>query len=481
MIHQKIEAGFPDNFAWGAATAAYQIEGAWNEDGKGPSVWDDMCHRGGKVRDNATGDVACDHYHRWPEDVSLMRKMGLGAYRFSLSWPRILPEGVGAVNRKGLAFYDQLVDELLEAGVAPWVTLFHWDMPLALYHRGGWMNRDSVEWFAEYTQVVAEKLGDRVEHWITLNEPPCFTGTGHLDGLQAPGDQLSFANFLRLSHHVLLAHGRSVQVLRQAISRDVQIGFAITGNSRIPYRETEEDIAAAKTLLFRIRRKSQWNISWWMDPVYLGCYPKDGLELFAEEMPKIEAHDLDLISQPLDFIGYNGYTGDQVQAGADGPIELDPLEGHARGQLDWVRMEPSALYWVARFFRERYGDLPLVVTENGFPSSDWIEVDGEIRDTQRIDYTTRYLQAIARANREGCPITGYFHWSLMDNFEWAEGYHPRFGLIHVDYQTQRRTMKQSAYWYRDVIRSNGNSLLETQTVSASPEKMALLSKNWPGV
>lgn len=449
---------FPENFAWGAATAAYQIEGAWNEDGKGPSVWDDMCHRGGKIKSDSNGDISCDHYHRWAEDVELMKTIGLGAYRLSLSWPRILPVGTGAINAAGLDFYDRLIDGLLAADIVPWVTLFHWDMPLALYHKGGWQSRESVEWFGEYTRVVAQKLGDRVKHWITLNEPPCFTGIGHLDGIQAPGDKLSFANFLRLSHHVLMAHGRAVQVLRDECSGEVQIGFAITGNARIPDTVTAENIEAAKSHMFRIRRKSQWNISWWMDPVYLGHYPADGLELFGGDLPEITEEDMKLISQPLDFMGYNGYTADRVVASPEGPVELKHKDGHAQGFLDWVRMEPDALYWVSRFFHDRYGDLQLVVTENGLPSIDWVSLDGKVHDPQRIDYTARYLQGIAKANREGYAISGYFHWSLMDNFEWAEGYHARFGLIHVDFQTQRRTLKDSAHWYRDIIETNGRNI-----------------------
>lgn len=449
---------FPPHFTWGAATAAYQIEGAWDEDGKGQSVWDDMVHRGGKIKGNAHGDVACDHYHRWPEDVALMKSIGLQAYRMSLSWPRILPQGVGTINAAGLDFYDRLIDALLEAKVTPWVTLFHWDLPLELYRKGGWQNRDSVEWFGEYTRVVAQKLGDRVGHWITLNEPPCFTDLAHFIGMHAPGDQISFANMLNLAHNVLLAHGRSVQVLREECLGDVQIGFAITGNSKIPDTETPANIEAARSHLFSVRKKSLWNIAWWMDPVYLGHYPSDGLAMFRQDMPEITDEDMKLISQPLDFMGYNGYTGDRIAASPDRPIELDHKPGHPQGFLDWLRLQPDSLYWISRFFHGRYGDLPVVVTENGFPSTDWIALDGKVHDPQRIDYTTRYLQGIARANREGYLITGYFHWSLMDNFEWAEGYHPRFGLIHVDYETQVRTPKDSAHWYRDVIASNGRKI-----------------------
>ena len=459
MNHKNTPPNFPRAFTWGAATAAYQIEGAWNKDGKGPSVWDDMVHRGGKIKGDTNGDIACDHYHRWPEDVALMKKIGLQAYRMSLSWPRILPSGTGAINTAGLDFYDRLIDGLLDADITPWVTLFHWDMPLELYRKGGWQNRDSVEWFGEYTRVVARKLGDRVKHWITLNEPPCFTDLGHSVGMQAPGDSISFANMLNLGHNVLMAHGRAVQVLREECVGKVDIGFAVTGNSKIPDTETPENIEATRSHLFTVRKKSLWSIAWWMDPVYLGRYPSDGLELFGGDMPEISDEDMKLISQPLDFMGYNGYTGDRVIASPDGPVELEYKPGHPQGFLSWLRMQPDSLYWISRFFHDRYGELPVVITENGFASTDWVALDGKVHDPQRTDYTARYLQGIARANREGYPVTGYFHWTLMDNFEWAEGYHPRFGLIHVDYETQVRTLKDSAHWYREVITSNGGNLV----------------------
>lgn len=450
--------GFPPDFIWGAATAAYQIEGAWDVDGKGPSVWDDMCHRGGKIKSGSTGDVACDHYHHWKKDVALMRKIGLAAYRLSLSWPRILPEGVGRVNAKGLEFYDRLIDELLANGIDAWVTLFHWDFPLALYRQGGWQNRDSVEWFGDYTRVVAQKLGDRVKNWITVNEPPCFAHLGQSTGMLAPGDQLSFAKLLNLTHNILMAHGRSVQVLREECPAGVRIGSSTIGNSCIPDTETPENIEAARRSLFKVGSKSLWNVAWWTDPVFLGHYPAEGLELFASDLPAITDEDMKLINQPLDFIGYNGYTGLRYVASPDGPVELDHKPGHPQGFLWWLRVQPDSLYWIARFFRERYGDLPVVITENGLASTDWVSLDGKVHDPQRIDYTARYLQGVARANREGHAIAGYFHWSLLDNFEWAEGYHPRFGLIHVDYETQVRTLKDSAHWYREVIDSNGASI-----------------------
>lgn len=450
---------FPPDFAWGAAAAAYQIEGAWNEDGKGPSVWDMMSHQPGKIHLNQTGDVACDHYHRYPEDVALMKEIGLKAYRLSLSWSRILPEGVGAVNPKGLEFYDRLIDTLLEAGVQPWVTLFHWDMPLALYRRGGWLQRESVEWFGEYTAVVVKALGDRVKHWMTINEPSVFITIGHYDGVHAPGDKLPMSQILSISHHVLMAHGRAVQTIRAHSPQPAQIGFAPTAGAKIPLTNSAADIEAARETYFRIHPGTVWGISLWNDPVFLGKYPDEAPEVYGKDWPEMGPDDLKLISQPLDFIGYNCYTGDWVKAGPEGRPEVVPFEpGNPVGSLWWLQLMPDALYWAARFQTERYGKKPFVITENGLSNLDWIALDGKVHDPQRIDYVHRYLRGLKRAGEEGIPLAGYFYWSLMDNFEWAEGYKPRFGLIHVDYTTQKRTLKDSAYWYREVIRSNGATI-----------------------
>ncbi len=450
---------FPQNFKWGAASAAYQIEGAWNEDGKGPSVWDELCHQPGRIHSGHTGDVACDHYHRYPEDVALMRHIGLEAYRFSISWPRVLPEGVGAINAKGLDFYSRLVDGLLEAGIEPWVTLFHWDYPLSLYHRGGWLNRDSVEWFGEYASVVAEHLGDRVRHWITLNEIQCFIAIGHRLGQHAPGDKLGAALVWRAAHHALMAHGRAVQALRASSPQPCQIGYAPSMNAKMPLTDSPEDIEAARSVYFDVEPDNFFGLSLYADPVYLGRYPEKAQKVHGANWPEVTDADLKLICQPLDFMGCNTYTAGYVEHVANGqPRNIPWPEGGPSGALDWLQVMPDALYWTARFQSERYGNLPFVVTENGFCNLDWVALDGGVHDPQRIDYVHRYLRGLKRAAAEGIALGGYFYLSLLDNFEWAEGYRSRFGLVHVDYATQKRTLKDSALWYRDVIRTKGGNI-----------------------
>ncbi|HVW21497.1 MAG TPA: GH1 family beta-glucosidase [Opitutaceae bacterium] len=449
---------FPSDFAWGAAAAAYQIEGAAAADGRSPSIWDVFAHAPGNTFEGHTGDVACDHYHRHAEDVALMRGLGLGAYRLSLSWPRIIPGGTGRPNEAGLAFYDRLVDALLAAGIAPWVTLYHWDLPQALQLRGGWMNRDIVEWFGEYAALVAGRLGDRVGHWMTINEPPCVIGLGYQEGLFAPGLKLGFRECLLGAHHLLLAHGRGVQALRAGCRRPVKISLAHTSRERIP--ATADDREAARRDYFASTSPGLWNLSWWADPVFLGHYPHDGLEAFRADLPAITHADLKLIGEPVDFIGYNCYTGWRVRTAADGGAERLPGGwgiGNPRGTLPWLDVAPAAPYWAAHFLHERYR-LPVVFTENGFCNTDFVQLDGAVHDPQRVDFMARYLGAIRRACAEGVPVAGYFYWSILDNFEWREGYKDRFGLIHVDYQTQKRTPKDSYAWYRGTIRARGENL-----------------------
>jgi len=455
-----MKSSFPQDFAWGAATSAYQIEGAWNEDGKGPSVWDQMCHhRPERIWRRETGDVACDHYHRYREDVALMKEIGLKAYRLSLSWSRILPEGTGNPNPAGLDFYRRLMDELLGAGITPWVTLFHWDLPLALYHRGGWLNRDCVEWFGDYTEVVVKALGGQVKHWITMNEPSIFVNLGHFVGVNAPGDKLPLAPVLRIMHHVLMAHGRSVQAIRAITPQPARVGYAPTSGARIPATDSAADIEAARRCYFQVDTQSPTHLALWTDPVFLGKYPDEAQATLGDAMPKATDGEMKLIAQPLDFIGYNCYTGERVRAGEQGAPEIVPFEpGNAMATLSWLQLAPESLYWSARFLTERYGKLPYVVTENGFSGHDWVHLDGKVHDPARIDYTHRNLLGLRRAASEGIPVGGYFHWSVMDNFEWHEGYRERCGLIHVDYRTQTRTLKDSAYWYREVIRTNGANL-----------------------
>jgi len=444
---------FPEDFTWGAATAAYQIEGAWDEDGKGPSVWDTFSHTPGKVAHGDTGDQATDHYHRYAEDVALMQEIGLDAYRFSISWPRVLPEGTGPVNEAGLDFYERLVDTLLEAGITPYTTLFHWDFPYALYQRGGWLNPDSAEWFAEYTTIVVDRLSDRVRHWMPLNEPQVFLQHGHRDGAHAPGLQLDRSLALAAAHNVLLAHGKSVQAIRSAAHSEPFIGAVPAVSNFYPASDDAADIAAARERAFAIRDDNFWNNTWLNDPMLLGRYPADGLERWAADLPPITAGDMEQIHQPLDFIGLNIYSGFPVRAGDDGGPEIVPFpEGVARTRFDWP-VTPEVLYWSPTFFQERY-NLPLYITENGMANTEWVTLDGDVRDAQRVDFLRRYLGALSRAIADGADVRGYFYWSLLDNFEWAEGYRQRFGLIFVDYPTGERTPKHSASFYRNLIAAN---------------------------
>ena len=459
---------FPEGFVWGAAAASYQVEGGGDEDGKGPSVWDTFCRRPGAILHGENADVACDHYHRYKEDVALMKEIGLKAYRMSISWPRVIPAGQGAVNPKGLGFYDRLIDELVANGIEPYVTLFHWDYPYELQCRGGWLNTSSPDWFAEYAGVVADRLSDRVANWMTLNEPNCFIGYGHIDGVDAPGLKLDLPDVLRAAHHVLLAHGKAVQVIRSRTKRPCRIGMAPASIVRMPATNEAADIEAARRALFSVDTVAPDRICsefvgqpnyWWMDPVFLGSYPEDGLRRYGNAVPRFAASDMEQISQPLDFFGVNIYWGRLRRMGPDGsPEPVAEAPGHAMTMMG-TPVWPDALYWGPKFFYERYGK-PIVITENGVILSDWVALDGQVHDPQRTDYHHRYLLSLERAIQGGVEVSGYFVWSIMDNFEWALGHSRRGGLIYVDYPTQKRIPKDSAFWYRDVIASNGRSLHE---------------------
>jgi beta-glucosidase len=414
-------------------------------------------HRPDTIWKGQTGDVACDHYHRYAEDVALMRDLGLQAYRFSVSWPRVLPAGMGTPNEKGLAFYDRLVDSLLAAGIEPWLTLFHWDYPSALFDRGGWLSPDSPKWFADYAALVAGRLGDRVKHWITFNEPQCFIGIGHQGGAHAPALPLSFREGLLAAHHVLLAHGLGVQAVRANAKEKPSVGWAPVGMVKYPATDSPADIEAARRAMFAITKRTFWSNSWWADPVMLGNYPADGLALFGNDVPKFTDAEMRTIHQPLDFYGTNIYSGDPVRVGQDGEPEEVPFPPGFPHTLFLWKVTPDSLRWGPRFLYERYKS-PIVITENGMSNVDWVMLDGAVHDPQRIDFLQRYLRAYRQAIADGVDARGYFTWSLTDNFEWAEGYKHRFGLTYVDFETQKRTPKDSAYWYRDVIRSHGRSL-----------------------
>ena len=454
---------FPKDFVWGAATASYQIEGAAYEDGKGASVWDVFCKKKGAVFEGHTGDVACDHYHRYKEDLALLKQLGAKSYRFSVSWPRILPEGVGTVNAKGVDFYDRLVDEILRHDIKPLCTVFHWDYPQALYKRGGWLNRDSADWFAEYTAVVASKLGDRIKTWATQNEPQCFIGLALLDGVHAPGDKLKFSDYLLAAHNSMRAHGKAVQALRAHVAR-AKVGYVLAAQITQPATDTPEDVEAAREAIFAVNNRGEWCNAWWTDPVIFGTYPSDGVAFYGKDMPKLKASDLDEMKQPLDYLGLNIYKADTYKRGGDGKAEMVPFPpGYPRSGVDWQPITPAALYWGPRFFWDRY-KVPITITESGLSTRDQVFLDGKVHDPQRIDYMHRVLVELSRSIKDGVPVNGYYAWSLMDNFEWADGYKQRFGMIYVDYTNQKRIPKDSYEWYRKVIATNGRSLLDRGSI-----------------
>ncbi len=467
---------FPPAFVWGAASSSLQIEGGSSPDLRGESVWDSFCRKPDGVHEGHTPQVACDHYRRYQEDVQIMADMKLKAYRLSINWPRVMREGAGAINQGGLEFYDRLIDALLERNIEPWVTLFHWEFPLALYHKGGWLNRDSAEWFGEYSTRVVERLSDRVTHWMTINEPQVYLQLGHVDGTHAPGIKLPLKEALLAGHNTLRAHGRCVQAIRAAARKQPTIGWAPVGHVSFPVTEDPDEVEAARAATFAVKKTDLWNNTWFSDPVCFGCYPEDGLRMYGTNAPSFPAGDMDLIRQPIDFYGVNIYSGGAVKAdGTPAPVSSAP--GRARNSMHW-NVAPEALRWGARFLWERYR-LPVVITENGMCNLDWVDSHGQVLDPQRIDYTRRYLSELHRAIQDGADVRGYFHWSILDNFEWAEGYRERFGLVYVDYATQKRTPKLSAAWYKRVIETNGRSLIEPTglSVQASTTRAASLDSS----
>jgi len=444
---------FPKYFIWGVSSASYQIEGAIAIDGRKVSVWDEFCQKPYAVKNGDCADIGPDHYHRWREDVQLMTELGVNSYRLSIAWPRILPDGTGRVNAKGLAFYDRLIDGLLAKGIEPWITLFHWDYPSDLFLKGGWLHTDSPNWFAEYTSIVVDRYSDRVKHWMTLNEPQCFIHFGHQTGIHAPGLKLGLQDILKAAHHVLLAHGKAVQVIRSRTKIPAQIGISQVGVIAVPENNAPENINMARTATWSITEKNTWNNSWWGDPMILGHYPEDGLKLMYHSLPEIQSSDMETIRQPLDFYGVNIYTADRVRVKGDTCEKVDPEKGAPRTAMNWT-IVPESLYWGPKFLYERYR-LPIVVTENGMANHDWIHLDDKIHDPQRIDYLNRYIREYGKAIKEGLPAIGYFVWSIMDNFEWAEGFSKRFGLVYIDYSRGKRIPKDSYYWYQNFIKTNG--------------------------
>lgn len=433
---------FPPDFLWGAATASYQIEGAATEDGRGESIWDRFCATPGKVRNGESGAVACDHYHRYREDVALMRELGLNAYRFSVAWPRILPSGRGRVNEQGLDFYDRLVDELLANGIEPFVTLYHWDLPQALEDEGGWKNRATAEAFADYAGIVARRLGDRVKHWITHNEPWVVAWMGYGSGRHAPGRTDGVAGALTVAHHLLLSHGLAVPVIRRECP-DAQVGITLNLSPLYPATQDAADLEA-------VRQADGTANRWFLDSIFRGHYPDDVLERHRDQLPRIEASDLQTIAAPIDFLGINNYSRQVVRADSEkGVVSVRP-QGSEYTAMDW-EVAPDAFYDLLVRVARDYAPPRMYVTENGAAYGDIREHDGQVRDPERQRYLQQYFAAASRAIESGVPLAGYFVWSLMDNFEWAEGYWKRFGLIFVDYPTCERVPKGSYHWYRNQI------------------------------
>ena len=439
---------FPDGFLWGAATSAYQVEGSPLADGAGPSIWQRFTHSPGLTVNGETGDVACDHYRRYESDVALMGELGLNAYRFSISWSRILPEGTGRVNAKGLDFYSRLVDALLARGIQPTATLYHWDLPAALDDRGGWLNRDVADWFADYARTCFAKLGDRIPMWATLNEPWVVTDGGYLHGALAPGHRNLFEAPLA-THNLMRAHGAAVQAYRA--EQKQRIGIVVNLEPKYPASQAPDDVAATRRADADMNRQ-------YLDPVCFGTYPEELREIFGEAWPDFSAEDMALIRQPIDFVGINYYTRNVSK---DDPRAL-PVRAtgvrqpqHAYTETGW-EVYPPALTQVLLWVTERYGRMPLYITENGAAFYDPPKpIGGRIDDPLRVEYYRTHLRAAHEAIRKGADLRGYFAWSLMDNFEWSLGYSKRFGIVHVDYETQQRTPKASARFYSEIIRSHG--------------------------
>lgn len=450
---------FREDFVWGVASSAYQIEGSEPGDGAGRMIWDQFTKEG-RTADGREVGAACDHMHRYPEDFKLMRILGIKAYRFSVNWSRIMPEGTGRVNEKAIKLYRDMIACMKENGITPYLTMYHWELPQALQNRGGWLNEESIQWFAEYARVIAENFSDVCEYIITLNEPECFVGLGNLTGVHAPGYKLGYRETFQIAHNALRAHGQAVITLRKYAKQPIKIGYAPTCSMAYPETDSPEDIEAARKVLFSFYNPIDnwtWNVAWFNDPVFLGRYPESGLEKFKEYLPEITEEDMKLISQPIDFMGQNIYNGYIIRAGKDGEPEFvkSPI-GAPKTAAGWP-VNPECLYWGVKFIYERYR-VPLYITENGMSCHDLISGDGQVHDPNRITFLDRYLSALQRANDEGADVRGYFLWTFLDNFEWDKGFTERFGIVHVDFATQKRLVKDSAYWYQTVMECNGRNL-----------------------
>ncbi|MCH6257499.1 GH1 family beta-glucosidase [Puniceicoccaceae bacterium K14] len=456
---------FPPGFVWGTATAAAQIEGATTEDNKSPSIWDTFAAKPGTTKDGLNPEVACDHYHLYKDDVALMAKLGIRHYRFSLAWTRLIPDGTGEINQAGFDYYNNLIDELIANDITPWCTFYHWDLPQVLEDKGGWRERSILDAFSSYAKIVVSTFGDRVKNWFTLNEIPGFIGHGYKLGLHAPGAKESSQVVNQAFHHAMVCHGIAVKTVRDLGGPDARVGLVHNPEIIVPFIETPEHIEAAKAVFAQINEHT-------LAPIYSGKYPDSYLERCGADAPRFTEEEMELISQPMDFLGLNVYRGHFVRVGADNKPEVLPLpKAFPRAEADWLNHVPQAMYWGLRFCHELYNPNEMLIAENGVGYHDapgmpttqevihgWThperDYDSEILDTHRCQYLRTYLQSVHRAIEEGIPLTGYFLWSLIDNFEWADGYTSRFGIVHTDFKTQRRTPKLSASWYSEVIRHN---------------------------
>lgn len=456
---------FPKDFIWGTASASYQIEGAADLDGKGPSIWDTFSHIPGNVYSNQNGDVACDAYHHFEEDLDIMKDLGIKNYRFSISWPRVIPAGTGPVNELGLAYYDKVVDGCLERGIEPWITLFHWDLPQALHDIGGWMNPSIVDAFANYASVIATHFAGRVKRFMTFNEPQCMISLGHVLCVHAPGIRYTPRDTFTCWHKIMLAHGAACKAIRQAVP-DALIGVASTGNLCYvnSYDPAYTPSLARSSFLIGPENLPDNYIffhHWFLDPVILGHYPEDPLHPWTQYAKDITKEDLELLHQPIDFLALNIYNGHEMHIEEDQDPSLpltyeEKYPGYPRTALKWP-VTPGIMYWGPKLLYDRY-QLPIVISENGQSCNDRIFLDGKVHDPDRIDFLHRYLLELKKTIEDGTPVIGYLHWSFTDNMEWHSGYDDRFGLVYIDYRDQRRIPKDSAYWYAEVISNNGENL-----------------------
>ncbi|MBW8746072.1 MAG: beta-glucosidase [Acidobacteria bacterium] len=440
---------FPKGFLWGSATASYQVEGAAKEDGRGPSVWDTFSHTQGKTHNGDTGDVADDYYHRYRDDIRLMKDLGLTVCRFSVSWSRIFPNGTGSINQQGVDFYKKMVDAMLEARIQPYCTLYHWDLPQALQDKGGWESRDTAQAFSDYAGYVASQLSDRVKHFMTTNEIRSFVELGYRDGIHAPGLRLDRAKVAQIAHHAVLGHGLAVQAIRAKAASGTRVGLAENPTVTNPAIETEEHIAAARKAF---REENAMYLSVIMEGRYTDLY----LKQLGADAPKFTPEELRTIASPLDFLGINVYAPTYVRAdaGERGYVMIAPPSSFPKMASPWLTVGPESLYWAPKLIHDLWKVKEMYITENGASSDDVVAADGHVYDTDRVMYLRNYLTHLQRAISQGVPVKGYFLWSLLDNFEWADGYSKRFGIVYVDFATQKRIPKLSSQFYAEVIRRN---------------------------